>query len=30
MLRSLLSLLGLVGPSETPLGCLTNDEIDAL
>jgi hypothetical protein len=30
MLRALLSRLGLVAAPDTPLGCLSNDEIDAL
>jgi hypothetical protein len=30
MLRTLLSRLGLLGSPETPLGCLSNDDIDAL
>jgi hypothetical protein len=30
MLRALLHRLGLVGRHERPLGCLSNDEIDAL
>ena len=30
MLRLLLSRLGLVGSSDPTLGCLSNDEIDAL
>jgi hypothetical protein len=30
MLRSLLHRLGLLGRHDKPLGCLSNDEIDAL